>query len=173
MIINNYLVQIDKRIKDISQDSDFHKMLSNILRVYYLGIEHILSVKIINEQKENLSISETDIEHLDNSGWILPEPDNLWISDEYMPQLKLNFLLSLYTLMNITGLDNFEKKFRKNFTKLSEVMLSNGLAKKDTNFNILGNDYNLNVGDRIKISDEDILSITDNMLEAFRPNIIN
>jgi GTPase Era involved in 16S rRNA processing len=174
MIINSYLDQIDQQIAGIPETNNFYKKLRNILRIYYLGFLHILNASKIDKIKNKeriLQVTKKDSKHLKHTGWITPSADNQWLTTEYMSQLKFNLLRALETLYKTEGENNFDSSYRNNFQQLAEVVNNNARAKGKQRFHIAGKKFELSPGEKIKLSESQMLQIVDEMIHAYQaPN---
>lgn len=117
---------------------EFYAQITNVLRIYYIGLNNIFIVKKIlkNINFSSMKLSSQEITNLENAGWLL---DDNYLDSVYLPAIKTNLILDAWLTFkgNNIQVTNNDRSFIEFFEVLIDSLYNNSMGKKniDTKLN--------------------------------------
>jgi len=160
MNLVEHLTKLNKLINEVSntssiQDVNVRARVANVLRIYYLGLNQLfITQKILkNINFGQFIISGDEVDHIRNAGWIL---DEKYREDVYMPALKSNLIIDLWSVVPQEIKDKQEDSFIVNYNNLVTACLNNGKIKDEIKFDFDNVIINQKPGEEINSITSDI-----------------
>jgi len=140
MAVLNYLDNILGMIKSVaSKSGTFNEQMANVLRLYYIGLNHIFITQEVLKKVplSSVQLSGNEKTHVENAGWLL---DKKYIDEVYMPALKTDLIFNAWLVFNAKKVGSEgANKFKGDFQVLIDSLFNDTVATGDVGID-LGDD---------------------------------